>query len=95
MRRQPFIAIAAITMAFLAVPFSGASAGDEDSGYNTGDTDTVTIGPDPNTGGPTQEDVDAMQQIQQGIQDLKDSEGAGSDGVSPDDSTEADDSSGH
>ena len=95
MRRQSFIAITAVTIALLAVPLAGASAGDDYSGYNTGDTDSVTIGSDPNTGGPTQEDVDAMQQIQQGIQDLKDSEGAAPDATSPDDSTETDDASGH
>jgi hypothetical protein len=61
----------------------------------TGDTDTVTIGSDPYTGGATQEDYDQMQSIPQGIEDLKQSHDAAPDGVSPDDSTEADDSSGH
>jgi hypothetical protein len=55
----------------------------------------VTIGSDPYTGGATQEDYDQMQSIQQGIDDLKQSHDAAPDGVSPDDSTEADDSSGH
>jgi hypothetical protein len=38
-------------MALLAVPLTSASAGDDDAGYNSSDTDTVTIGSDPNTGG--------------------------------------------
>ncbi len=85
------IAIAAAAMALLAIPVSGAWAGDDDSGYNTSDTDSVTIGSDPNTGGPTQDDADQMQQIQQGIEDLK--SGTGDDGG--DDSTQVDDDSGH
>jgi hypothetical protein len=82
-------------MALVAVPFTGASAGDDDAGYNTSDTDSVTIGSDPNTGGPTQEDYDQMQSIQQGMQDLRESHDAAPDDSSYDDSTEADDSSGH
>jgi hypothetical protein len=95
MRKQSFIALVAVTAALLAVPLTSASAGDYDSGYNTGDTDTLTIGSDPYTGGPTQEDYDAMQSIQQGAQDLKDNQGAAPDDLSPDDSTDVDDSSGH
>lgn len=95
MSKRFFIAMAAAGMALVAVPLTSASAGDEDSGYNTSDTDSVTIGSDPNTGGATQEDYGAMQSIQQGIQDLKESHDAAPEGSSPDDSTEADDSSGH
>ncbi len=94
MHKASFIAIAAATR-LLAVPLTSASVGDYDSGYNSGDTDTVKIGSDPYTGGATQEDYDQMQSIQQGIDDLKQSHDAAPDGVSPDDSTEADDSSGH
>ena len=94
MHKASFIAIAAATIGLLAVPLTSASAGDYDSGYNSGDTDTLTIGSDPYTGGATQEDYDPVQSIQQGIDDLKQGHDA-PDGVSPDDSTEADDSSGH
>jgi hypothetical protein len=90
MHKASFIAIGAVTIGLLALSLAGASAGDYDSGYNSGDTDTVTIGSDPYTGGATQEDYDQMHSIQQGIDDLKQSHDA-----APDDSTEADDSSGH
>ena len=82
-------------MVLAAVPFAGASAGDDSGGYNSSDTDTVTIGSDPNTGGPTQQDYDQMQSIQQGIEDLKASHHSALDNYSPNDSTESDDSSGH
>jgi hypothetical protein len=95
MHKASLIAIAAATIGLLAVPLTSASAGDYESGYNSGDTDTLTIGSDPYTGGATQEDYDQMQSIQQGIDDLKASHDAAPDGVSPDDSTETDDSSGH
>ena len=49
MSKRFFIAMAAASMALVAVPFSSASAGDDDAGYNTSDTDSVTIGSDPNT----------------------------------------------
>jgi hypothetical protein len=54
MGKSSLIATAAVTIALLAVPFTGASAGDDSGGYNSSDTDTVTIGSDPNTGGATQ-----------------------------------------
>jgi hypothetical protein len=95
MRKGSFIAMAAASMALVAIPLTGASAGEDDGGYNTSDTDSVTIGSDPNTGGATQEDYDAMQSIQQGMQDLKESHDAAPDDSAPDDSTEVDDSSGH
>ena len=95
MHKASFIAIGAVTIGLLALSLASASAGDYNSGYNSGDTDTVTIGSDPYTGGATQEDYDQMQSIQQGIDDLKQSHDAAPDGVSPDDSTEADDSSRH
>jgi hypothetical protein len=86
MHKASFNAIAAATIGLLAVPLTSASASDY--------TETLTIGSDPYTGGATQEDYDAMRSIQQGIDDLKQGHDA-PDGVSPDDSTEADDSSGH
>jgi hypothetical protein len=95
MSKRSFIAVAAAAVALYAIPLSGASAGEDDAGYNTSDTDTVTIGSDPNTGGATQDDYDQMQQIQQGMQDLKESHDAAPGDSSPDDSTDADDSSGH
>jgi len=93
MRNRSFIAIAAGAAALFAL--TSAYAGDDDAGYNSSDTDSVTIGSDPNTGGATQDDSDAMQAIQQGMQDLKESHDAAPDDSSPDDSTETDDSSGH
>jgi len=54
--------MAAVTMALAAVPFTGASAGDDSGGYNSSDTDTVTIGSEPNIGG-AQQDYDQMQSI--------------------------------
>jgi len=87
--------MAAVTMALAAVPFTGASAGDDSGGYNSSDTDTVTIGSDPNTGGATQQDYDQMQLIQQGIEDLKQGHDTAPDNYSPDVSTQSDDSSGH
>jgi len=95
MGKSSFIAMAAVTMALAAVPFTGASAGDDSGGYNSSDTDTVTIGSDPNTGGATQQDYDQMQSIQQGIEDLKQGHDAAPDNYSPDVSTQSDDSSGH
>jgi hypothetical protein len=95
MGKSSLIATAAVTIALLAVPFTGASAGDDSGGYNSSDTDTVTIGSDPNTGGATQQDYDHMQSIQQGIDDLKQSHDSAPDHYSPDDSTHSDDSSGH
>ena len=95
MRNRYCLVVAAVATALLAISLTGAYAGDDDAGYNTSDTDSVTIGSDPNTGGATQEDSDAMQAIQQGMQDLKDSHEAAPDDSSPDDSSEADDSSGH
>ena len=89
--KSSFIAMAAVTMALAAVPFTGASAGDDSGGYNSSDTDTVTIGSDPNTGGATQQE----QSIQQGIEDLKQGHDAAPDNYSPDVSTQSDDSSGH
>jgi hypothetical protein len=67
MGKSSFIAMAVVTMALDAVPFTGAFAGDDSSGYHSSDTDAVTIGSDPNTGGATQQDYDQMQSIQQGI----------------------------
>jgi hypothetical protein len=95
MRNRSFLAVAVFVVALLAVPFAGAFAGDDDAGYNTSDTDSVTIGSDPNTGGATQDDYDQMNQIQQGMQDLKDNHDSAPDNSSSDDSTEVDDSSGH
>src|SRR4029078_3126140 len=71
MHKASFIAIGAVTIGLLALSLARAPAGDYNSGYNSGDTDTVTIGSDPYTGGATQEDYDQMQSIQQGIDDLK------------------------
>ena len=95
MGKSSFIAMAVVTMALDAVPFTGAFAGDDSGGYNSSDTDAVTIGSDPNTGGATQQDYDQMQSIQQGIEDLKQGNDAAPDNYSPDDSTQSDDSSGH
>jgi hypothetical protein len=53
-----------------------AYAGEYDSGYNSGDSDTQTIGSDPNTGGATPEDYQNMESIQQQIQDQKDTYGS-------------------
>jgi hypothetical protein len=53
-----------------------AYAGEYDSGYNSGDSDTETIGSDPNTGGATPEDYQNMESIQQQIQDQKDTYGS-------------------
>jgi len=47
MHKVSFIAIGAATIGLLALSLTSASAGYYDSGYNSGDTDTVTIGPDP------------------------------------------------
>jgi hypothetical protein len=69
MRKQFLLAIAAMA---LGLVFTPGNASAEDEGYNTSDTDTVIIGSDPMTGGPTQEDYDAMESIQQQMQDLKD-----------------------
>ncbi len=91
MGKRFLITTVAAALALIAIPLSGAWAGDDDAGYNSSDTDSVTIGSDPNTGGPTEGDADQMQQIQQGIDDLK--SGAGSD--DSDDSGAADDASGH
>jgi hypothetical protein len=62
MHKASFIAIGFATIGLLALSLT-ASAGDYDSGYNNGDTDTVTIVSDPYTGGATQEDYDQMQSI--------------------------------
>ena len=56
MHKASFIAIGAVTIGLLALSLASASAGDYDSGYNSGDTDTLAIGSDPYTGGATQED---------------------------------------
>ena len=69
MRKQFLFTIAALA---LGLVFTPGNASAEDEGYNTSDTDTVIIGSDPMTGGPTQEDYDAMDSIQQQMQDLKD-----------------------
>ena len=93
MHKASLIVMRPAAIGLLAVPLTSASAGDYESGYNRGDTDTLTIGSDPYTdtltigsdpytGGATQDD-------------LKQSHDGAPDGVSPDDSTEADDSSGH
>src|SRR5262245_44634706 len=58
MHAASFIAIGTATLGLLALSLTSASAGDYDSGYNSGDTDTVTISSDPYTGGATQEDYD-------------------------------------
>ena len=62
MGKSSVIAMAAVTMALAAVPFTDASAGDDSGGYNSSDTDTVTIGSEPNIGG-AQQDYDQMQSI--------------------------------
>jgi hypothetical protein len=49
----------------------------------------VIIGSDPMTGGPTQEDYDAMESIQQQMQDLKDRHSGETEGAA-----ESDESSG-
>jgi len=71
MRRAFSIAMGAIAVGLMFFTPSNASA--EDEGYNTSDSDTVIIGSDPQTGGATQEDYDAMESIQQQMQDLRDS----------------------
>lgn len=58
-------------LAAAAVAYAG-----EYGGYNSGDSDTETIGSDPNTGGATPEDYQNMESIQQQIQDQKDTYGS-------------------
>lgn len=72
-----------------------ASAG-EYGGFGPSDTDTQEIGSDPDTGGPTPEDYQNMESIQQQIQDQKDtygSEGSQQDAVEEEDPN--DDEGGH
>ena len=95
MGKSSFIATAAVTIVLLAVPLTSASAGDDNGGYNSSDTDTVTIGSDPNTSGATQQDYAQMQSIQQRAEDLKQSHDSAPDNHLPDDSAHSDDSSGH
>jgi hypothetical protein len=75
-------------MALGLVFFTPGNASAQD-GFNTDDGDTVTIGSDPLTGGPTQEAADTMESIQQQMEDLKDRHSGESEGAS-----ESDESSG-
>lgn len=63
-----------LTAAILLVAICTTTTGyaDNDTGYNTSNGDSVTIGSDQNTGAATPEDSAATQSIQDQTQDMKD-----------------------
>jgi peptidoglycan hydrolase CwlO-like protein len=69
MKKNILTALCAMIMTFSIVTI--ALADEANDGYNTSNTDNVTIGTDPNTGGEAPGDAQNMQSIQDQTESMK------------------------
>lgn len=69
MKENTLMALCAMIMTLSIV--TAASADEANGGYNTSNTDNVTIGTDPNTGGEAPGDAQNVQSIQDQTESMK------------------------